>query len=687
MLLKSLKLTNIRSYTDQEISFPEGSLLLAGDIGSGKSTILLAIEFALFGAKKTELPAGALLRHGKREGNVELRLDIEGKEIIISRNLKRGKNGISQEAGYIIKNGIKTPGTHIELKAMMLELLGYPKELVSKSKDLIYRYTVYTPQEQMKMILLEKTEDRLDTLRKVFNIDKYKRIRENAAVFIRSLKEKVKELEGFTSDLSDKKKKRLLMEKELNEINLRLKELIPSLEKKRISLKRRKESISAIEEKIKELNNLNKELEISEINLKNKLEQRAENKKEIENLKRDVKSLTKELEDTKPFNPEEIKEQIKANEQEIEFIEKNSIISSNKISELNLEIKKSKQLIDKIQNLSTCPTCKQDVDIKHKESISTTEKDKISRFETEMARFQAEEKQAYEKLKKIKDLNETLKKQLNSLELIKLKQNNIDDKKNLIRSLHNSQEKIKEDIGQINIKKKQLFAAIEQYKDIEERYRKEKEELENCRNKERELEIKKAAFEKEKEGIEKLICSLDEEIKIKEERKKKSNYISQLQNWLDNYFINLMANIEKHVMLKVHNEFNSLFKEWFDILIDDEGLNVRLDEEFTPLIEQDGYETNFENLSGGEKTAISLAYRLSLNKVINDVAGNIKTKDIIMLDEPTDGFSAEQLDKMRDVLEQLNMQQVIIVSHEQKMESFVDNVIRVNKTGHISSLN
>jgi exonuclease SbcC len=93
------------------------------------------------------------------------------------------------------------------------------------------------------------------------------------------------------------------------------------------------------------------------------------------------------------------------------------------------------------------------------------------------------------------------------------------------------------------------------------------------------------------------------------------------------------------------------------------------------------------NLSGGEKTSVALAYRLALNKVINDLINNIKTKDIIILDEPTDGFSSEQLDKMRDVLQELDMKQLIMVSHETKMESFVQNIIRINKQEHNSQIN
>jgi len=145
-----------------------------------------------------------------------------------------------------------------------------------------------------------------------------------------------------------------------------------------------------------------------------------------------------------------------------------------------------------------------------------------------------------------------------------------------------------------------------------------------------------------------------------------------------------MNTMEKHVMLQVYREFNELFKTWFNVLIEDETISVRLDDEFTPVIEQNGYETYVENLSGGEKTAVALSYRLALNKVINDIVSGIKTKDILMLDEPTDGFSSEQLDKVRDVLDQLNMQQVVVVSHETKIESFVDKVIKIGKEEHAS---
>ena len=140
----------------------------------------------------------------------------------------------------------------------------------------------------------------------------------------------------------------------------------------------------------------------------------------------------------------------------------------------------------------------------------------------------------------------------------------------------------------------------------------------------------------------------------------------------------MLATMEKHVMYAIQRQFDDYFQHWFSMLMD-ESLGVRIDENFSPHIEQNGYETEFNNLSGGEKTSVALAYRLALNMVINRMIDTIQTKDILILDEPTDGFSSDQLDRLRNVLNELNLGQVIIVSHEQKMDAYVDNIIKVYK--------
>ena len=179
---------------------------------------------------------------------------------------------------------------------------------------------------------------------------------------------------------------------------------------------------------------------------------------------------------------------------------------------------------------------------------------------------------------------------------------------------------------------------------------------------------------------------LVKEIEEKEKIKEKLNYYIELYEWLDSFFVNLVELIERKVMFKIYNDFNSLFQNWFSMFMDNDIIKVRLDEEFTPIIEQNGYDIEYQNLSGGEKTACALAYRLALNQVINNIMTNINTRDLIILDEPSDGFSLEQLDKLRNVLQELKMKQVLIVSHENKVERFVDNIIKIKKEGHVSNV-
>jgi exonuclease SbcC len=114
-------------------------------------------------------------------------------------------------------------------------------------------------------------------------------------------------------------------------------------------------------------------------------------------------------------------------------------------------------------------------------------------------------------------------------------------------------------------------------------------------------------------------------------------------------------------------------------------ITVRIDDYFTPLIEQNGYELAVNSLSGGEKTSVALAYRLALNIMVKRVCEAMHS-NLLMLDEPTDGFSTEQLVRVRDILDDLQCEQVIMVSHERELEGFVDKIFKVRKETGISQV-
>lgn len=822
MIIKSITLRNIRSYLGQKIEFPEGNVLLAGDIGSGKSTILLAIEFALFGLKRGELSGGSLLRHGKKEGYVELNFSIGKKDIFIKRALKSSKQGVGQDSGFIVINGVKTDGTAVELKTKVLELFGYPQSFVTKQKDAVFRYTVYTPQEQMKQILFEEKDARLDTLRTIFDIDKYKRVRDNATVFVKDIKNKKSEFSGAILDLEEKKKELKKRSEELKEKEKLGKAAVELQKSQKQATEKAKKELESFMTDEKKFEGIKVELEIQNTKLDEKVRHSERNRKEQDKQKAEIAELTKKLDAIKiekvEGEEEKIQETIDKIEKELNEAEKKKALLNEKCDsakkesekleketkekearlkdlhdrtkeikgiekevadkkELEAGIEKSKKELDEIKRKSEeckisirnaekvksdvtknkeCPTCLQEISEEHKHGISGKEDRIISQNEnllkelvddseqlTKQIRSSEQELEALRKKEQMlsalrvqldvikalekeietkrktldnialqqKEYSEELSglkhedtekkreevrekkelmKKLREIEKLKAERDNIasqiSEKQKDIAEIELESQAIKKEVGEINKRKFELSGKLGEFAGLEGKLSRAKKEYEESSMKERECDVKAARLEQEKEGIQRFVEALEKDILAKSEIKEKIARLSRTQQWLEDFFVNLIEVIERNVMSQLYNKFNELFQDWFRVLIEDESINVRLDDSFTPVIEQNGYETFIENLSGGEKTSCALAYRLALNKVINDFVGNITTKDLIILDEPTDGFSSEQLDRVRDVLEQLNIKQVIIVSHESKIESFVDNVIRITKHEHVSSV-
>ena len=275
----------------------------------------------------------------------------------------------------------------------------------------------------------------------------------------------------------------------------------------------------------------------------------------------------------------------------------------------------------------------------------------------------------------IENINEKIEKkrvliqQLTEKHLLEQQINNVIEQKSII-------EKDIRDIEEILIKIQEQQKTVQ---DVTEKVEQSTKEHTILVQQEKEFAIQKAELDIQNNHIMQRIQESETIITELTGMKNKLVIMKERYAWLDRYFIALTLTIEKHVLVHIHQLFNQLFQEWFSILMDDDQMYARIDDSFSPVIEQNGYEIDFNNLSGGERTSASLAYRLALNKVINDIIHQINTKDLIILDEPTDGFSSEQLDKVRDVLEGLNLKQTIIVSHESKIESFVQNVIHVQK--------
>lgn len=682
MQIKRIVLENIRSYINETIDFPLGSVLLGGHVGSGKSSLLYALDFALFGIQRSEgIQGDALLRSGTERGSVEVHFIIDHNSVVIKRIIRLGAKGVIQESGFLTINGVKKEGTALELKQAILDLLQYPPDLLTKSKGLLYRYTVYTPQEEMKSILLGDKEVRLDTLRRVFGIDRYQRVQHNGRLFVSHLKSKKKEFLGRIYDLEDKRLDFIQLETQKQNLHNDLDVLASLLIRLEDDVRNAKNALEQLEKNRQTYNDLKREFAVVDISIQ-------ENNSKLSSLEANCLKLEKEL---KEFEASEPIEALDILEQKKLALQKElDVAYSNEKDFLlylqNLKIQKDHSELAKkdILHLNKCPTCKQLVKEDYKLDFSVAQDALAQELTQKIKRLEKDYGDHTVHFNQLKETHRVLLTALQKSESYSLKQKHFNEKILQQQTYQHDILNLNHTLLALRSKKEALTEELSHSVDLDREHSLAKHTLDNVLTKEKEALVDHARITSHLDQLTSRLLLLTGEISRKEEIVGKIKNLESLQTFFEEYFFNLLTVMEKQIMTRLYHEFNTLFTDWFSRLIDNDYLKVRLDLEFTPLISQNGYDLPYTHLSGGEKTACALAYRLALNQVINTLMSRVRTRDLLILDEPTDGFSYEQLDRLRDVLKELGVKQLIIVSHEPKVESFVDSVIRLEKDGHVS---
>ena len=665
MIIKSLKLQNVRSYKESIIDFPLGTSLFEGDIGSGKSTILMALEFALFGLGSGR--GASLLRAGESRGAVSLIFDVDGDEHTIFRTLERTSRGIQQGEGYI--NGPEGV-MHLsssELKEKILQILNFNEPPDPKSQSWIYRYAIFTPQEEMKTVLSMRPDQRLQTIRKALRMEEYKTARDNTLSLANFIDRKAERLRAMSSDLEIKIKE--LKEKveqigkdrealePLLEQETKLGDALKELEDQLSALRNEKENLSKVEGEIPELR-----------------KQISRRQVDIDEVTKTIDRASKNIERIRPTIHELLKLRKPSEkdggvlEKEIEGLKKKQKTLLKAVNKIEDKIEDYEHIHDK----GVCPTCDRKADPKE-----FTKHISAKSVEREKAQKEADRcEQAIEEADKL--IEGLWKYDQSQLSLSSLKEQTL----GFLETIEQGENKI----GGLQGEKQQLEGriakALEEFEKLKELSAKLKP-LEGERNRiqgeTKELNRKVSSLQATIVSNEQVKESLRNEIENKEGMLKRAEILDDYRIWLEDYFAPTLDNIERHVMISFQQEFNESFQKLFGLLVEDPTKEARVDEEFTPIMEQDGYEQEINYLSGGEKNSVALAYRLALNTLVRKVSTSMKS-NLLILDEPTDGFSKEQLGKVRDILSELQCPQIIIVSHEKELESFADQIFRVTKS-------
>ena len=290
MILESIELKNIRSYNDHKIEFPKGITLFEGDQGSGKSSILMAIEFALFGTGSQK--GKALLSAKAKEGSVILCFQADGISYEAKRGLKRTSKGAANQDPkncHLKVNDEIQPFAPGELKEEILKILKFNEPAAPNAQSRIYRYAVYTPQTEMSQILHD-SDKRFETVRRAFGVEDYKNARDNAERINRSINTKLRVLEDRLRDSGQNE----IQTEHWREKKKKLGTHLTVIKKEEIELKDKLEIIKNEKEEITGKNSKKVEAENQKQQFHTKLAAEERSKKLYENNRTEIKEQIKE---------------------------------------------------------------------------------------------------------------------------------------------------------------------------------------------------------------------------------------------------------------------------------------------------------------------------------------------------------------------------------------------------------
>ena len=92
---------------------------------------------------------------------------------------------------------------------------------------------------------------------------------------------------------------------------------------------------------------------------------------------------------------------------------------------------------------------------------------------------------------------------------------------------------------------------------------------------------------------------------------------------------------------------------------------MRLDDTFSPLIEQDGYEADFEHLSGGEKTMTALALLVSVFQV--------RPSPFFLLDEVDAALDDANVGRFNQLVSEMGRDsQFLVITHNKRTIEVAD---------------
>jgi len=687
--IKAVQLKNIRSHVKTTVPFARGFNCLVGGLGCGKSSILYAIDFALFGD-----PLGRsynyLLREGEDIGKVNMKFVHGGKTYTLHRALRRKGGGIGQD-----KEQLKLFEEDKLIASVKGEAVAEQLEAITGLDKELFREVVWMRQEQLKELLNATPRERQKRLDQLFGFSNYEAAWSSLAGFQREYEGEKKAYER-DFDVVGMEKLQVDYNKGVEEFSLTevelgdLKEKFTQAEAAFHEATSRLQSLEDLRKQTEELGKREAQLQTNVTNIEDTSARLAD---EIERKKltiKDFEERLKSMEAQEKSHRDRLGEYELKTDQTTEELRKYLAALEKQITSVGGEqeaVKKemltSQRRVSSLTTESKCPLCLQDLTGEYKKSL-------LERLHEENADGE-------------RTLGE-LRKNLDELERLR---SVVDFVVLNLQSLAPQMEELKRRVAEGHESFKNLSAEFEERQQQEKMFRDQLSAVRSEMTKFDMSELETARKLRDESFTQ--YSNIKHRLETVESRKKDlTSRIDELKERLDHaqQKVERMEKIERllgimegirggyrSIQPKLRSEFvtylQRVVQQVLDGLVGEAGptLMVKVDKTYSPLVRsEEGFERDVSNLSGGERTLLAFAYRIGLGQLImqSRTGHGIYT---LLLDEPTESLGREDgsVDRLAEAISRLKaIEQIIAVTHSEAFAEKAEHVMRVEKEAGVS---
>jgi exonuclease SbcC len=690
-VIKDIKLHNFISHSDTTLTFNRGITIFVGHNGSGKSSIIDAITFALFG-DHTRKSNKNLVRRGCQSSSVSLNFSIGAQEYVAYRQI--GSSGQSTSAKFELISDSNNAANSVNNKRIIIS--GERKQFgesmsaeIAKIVGMNYkrlRIAGIIQQGELNKIIETQPKEFKELLNGLIGIDRLDLAYHTMNDVINGFRERLRDHNGGFDDKQIESIKKAIDKKvtdlyDAEQLLKQLKNQSNEINTKLFTLEREIERIEPLILRTRELNAIENAL-IKYVN-----EKRDCISSDIVKLERITKESRKSIQIVS--EREEIKINLQMVKAEIDDVQQKILHNEGESGRLKGLLECSKRL--EIKD-GKCPVCASPIstinkifDLNHIQKDITTKIDDQTNLVAERVKLKKEESYLEEKEKKLNAAENFLATNyITSIHEIEKLEQELDQKRSGLSKLPKSVTKVEEDPMKLSIDdfSKSLAEKIteirEQVKDLKvQGYTDAKLNRTRLSNQLLEINTRIGVTQR---SVQEAKETIDTSKKILAELEDASKYLSIIENIRSSIFNRdgFVALSLRSWALKMISMKASDYAAMFNIGISRIDLKEKIRDIEVQCFGRQG-EIDMDSLSGGEKVAVALALRLG----IANIMGSNKL-DFIILDEPTIHLDDERRKSLVKIISEAfreglgPISQTVIITHDAEIfeDSNVDTIYR-----------